>query len=102
MIVQYQNIIPQDLNESSHLTRFYICLCNYHTSYHYKQSFKSHCTFHDMQVCELFQNWVKWRTNELEEDMKFCHPRWPEEKVFLLSEKKALEDQSPKYFSDSW
>ncbi|XP_067678848.1 uncharacterized protein [Haliotis asinina] len=47
-------------------------------------------------------NWVKWRTKEIEEDMEFCHPRWPEEKQFLKSELAALDKLNPKYFNDAW
>ncbi|XP_046327907.2 transient receptor potential cation channel subfamily V member 5-like isoform X4 [Haliotis rufescens] len=47
-------------------------------------------------------NWVKWRTKEIEQDMEFCHPRWPEEKQFLKSELTALDKLNPKYFNDAW
>ncbi|XP_076463277.1 uncharacterized protein LOC143295453 isoform X2 [Babylonia areolata] len=48
------------------------------------------------------RNWEKWRETSIEEDMKFCHPRWPEEQEYLQTELTALEDLQPKYFRDAW
>ena len=48
------------------------------------------------------QTWEKWRQEAIEKDLEFCHPRWPEEREYLESELTAVEDLSPKYFSDMW
>ena len=31
--------------------------------------------------------WKKWRKGELEKDMQFCHPRWPEERKVYIAGK---------------
>ncbi|XP_071835880.1 uncharacterized protein [Apostichopus japonicus] len=49
-----------------------------------------------------FKKWKEWRTNEVEKDMKFCHPRWPQEESYLLQEIKNINQQSPRYFSEFW
>ncbi|KAL4232901.1 hypothetical protein ACF0H5_007588 [Mactra antiquata] len=48
------------------------------------------------------EEWVKWRMKEIEADLKFCHPRWPEEKKFLDSEQDQLKKSHTKYLSDWW
>ncbi|XP_060608623.1 uncharacterized protein LOC132760627 isoform X3 [Ruditapes philippinarum] len=47
-------------------------------------------------------NWKKWRREEIDEDLKYCHPRWPEEEQFLNQELQNLEDSNTRYFSDMW
>ncbi|XP_068094119.1 transient receptor potential channel pyrexia-like isoform X4 [Hyperolius riggenbachi] len=46
--------------------------------------------------------WKEWRKKELERDMKYCHPMWPEEKEYLEKSVKDLEDIQPSYFRDFW
>eukprot|EP00118_Oscarella_pearsei_P013731 m.112623 g.112623 ORF g.112623 m.112623 type:complete len:838 (+) comp37445_c0_seq1:51-2564(+) len=46
--------------------------------------------------------WVKWRTREHNRDLHFCHPKYPEEKKYLLQEIKQIHDSGPAYFSDGW
>ncbi|XP_021345291.1 uncharacterized protein LOC110445166 isoform X4 [Mizuhopecten yessoensis] len=46
--------------------------------------------------------WENRRTKDIEQDLQFCHPRWPEEELFLNSELKDLDKTSPKYFKDYW
>nr|KAG5703897.1 hypothetical protein BaRGS_008156 [Batillaria attramentaria] len=58
-----------------------------------------------MEFIRSKRNHKKWedgRQKSIECDRKFCHPRYPEEDAYLRSELKALEDLSPKYFSDAW
>ena len=52
--------------------------------------------------CTTFQNWKQWREDEIDKDIEFCHPRWPEEKMYLVQEKKELDKMRPQYFSDFW
>nr|XP_006825178.1 PREDICTED: transient receptor potential channel pyrexia-like [Saccoglossus kowalevskii] len=49
-----------------------------------------------------FNKWKEWRTAELERDIEFCHPRWPQEKLYLEREVEEIQDMGPSYFSDSW
>ena len=51
---------------------------------------------------DIKQNWKDWRESEIEKDMEFAHPRWPEEEQYLLQEKDFLDDQRPQYFNDFW
>ena len=53
-------------------------------------------------VCCLSQKWRKWRIKQIDEDIKYCHPRWPEEKLFLENEKELLDQFKSNYFQDFW
>ncbi|XP_040210884.1 transient receptor potential cation channel subfamily V member 6-like [Rana temporaria] len=46
--------------------------------------------------------WKEWRKNELEKDLKYCHPMWPEEKEYLQRSVEDLEKIHPSYFKDFW
>ncbi|CAH1772535.1 unnamed protein product [Owenia fusiformis] len=46
--------------------------------------------------------WKEWRENEIDRDRKYSHPRWPEEDLFLIQEKRDLDDAKPQYFNDFW
>ena len=46
--------------------------------------------------------WVAWRRRELEKDLCYCHPRWPEERRYLVQEIKSLDEHKPLIFHDSW
>ncbi|KAM4027278.1 uncharacterized protein ACNLHF_023083 isoform 4-T6 [Anomaloglossus baeobatrachus] len=46
--------------------------------------------------------WKEWRKKELEKDLKYCHPMWPEEKEYLLKVIDDLQDIHPAYFKDFW
>ncbi|XP_071119382.1 transient receptor potential cation channel subfamily A member 1-like [Haliotis cracherodii] len=48
------------------------------------------------------KEWVAWRTQQIKKDMKFCHPRWPEEAEFLNRELQDLNSLQLKYFQDKW
>lgn len=48
------------------------------------------------------QKWVAWRTRELEKDLCYCHPQWPEERRYLEQEIKSLDEDKPLIFHDSW
>ena len=34
--------------------------------------------------------------------MQFCHPRWPEEKKYILQELEEVETSTISYFKDAW
>ncbi|XP_078688569.1 uncharacterized protein LOC144920272 isoform X10 [Branchiostoma floridae x Branchiostoma belcheri] len=51
---------------------------------------------------QKFHAWQKWRTEEIKKDLTFCHPRWPEEREFLLREIEQIQEQKSVYFSDFW
>ncbi|XP_028409086.1 transient receptor potential cation channel subfamily A member 1 homolog [Dendronephthya gigantea] len=46
--------------------------------------------------------WVAWRRRELEKDLCYCHPQWPEERRYLEQEIKSLDEDTPLIFHDSW
>ncbi|EDO49167.1 predicted protein, partial [Nematostella vectensis] len=46
--------------------------------------------------------WMKWRETELQRDLKYCHPRWPGERIYLMQEIDFLHQQEPSYFNDAW
>ncbi|XP_028395796.1 transient receptor potential cation channel subfamily V member 3-like [Dendronephthya gigantea] len=48
------------------------------------------------------KKWISWRASELEEDLSFCHPRWPQEELYLKSEIKAIRDTPLISSGDSW
>ena len=48
---------------------------------------------------------IKWRRKEIERDLAFCHPRWPQERTFVEQElRRVKQDKGIKqsYFSDAW
>ncbi|XP_077991605.1 uncharacterized protein LOC144445836 [Glandiceps talaboti] len=51
---------------------------------------------------KTFNRWKDWRTAELERDLEYCHPRWPQERIYLEREIKEMDEMAPNYFSDSW
>lgn len=48
------------------------------------------------------KRWQKWRVYELEKDLSFCHPRWPEERKYLEMELREIADSGISYFNDAW
>ena len=48
------------------------------------------------------QNWKQWRESEIEKDLSYSHPRWPEEELYLRQEMGNLDDMRPQYFNDFW
>ena len=49
-----------------------------------------------------FTNWKAWKIRDLERDLEFCHPRWPEEARYLECEIKMIKDSNALHFQDSW
>ncbi|GFO19270.1 transient receptor potential cation channel subfamily v member 1 [Plakobranchus ocellatus] len=50
----------------------------------------------------LHEDYERRRTEDINRDLKFCHPRWPEEEKYLRQEIGELQNLKPKYFSDMW
>lgn len=48
------------------------------------------------------KRWQTWRVRELEKDLSFCHPRWPEERKYLEMELREIADSGISYFNDAW
>ena len=48
------------------------------------------------------KKWISWRAAELEKDLQYCHPRWPQEEMYLKSEIKAIRDTPLISTGDSW
>ena len=43
-----------------------------------------------------------WRRRQINRDLEFCHPRWPQEKIFLESELKTNRSSGNSVLSDPW
>lgn len=61
-----------------------------------RQIWESKITFRDNQSFRM------WRTRQLNRDLDYCHPRWPQEKTFLESEMKAVRSRGGGMLSDPW
>ncbi|XP_074640944.1 uncharacterized protein LOC141898762 [Tubulanus polymorphus] len=48
------------------------------------------------------EKWKRWRLKEIARDEEYCHPQWPEEKMFLNLEKEDMDKLKPQYFNDFW
>ena len=61
-----------------------------------------------VQVLNTFINrkehtqWKTWKIQDLERDLEFCHPRWPEEARYLECEIRMIKDAKALHFQDSW
>lgn len=51
---------------------------------------------------KFHQKWKKWRISQLDRDLHYCHPRWPEERKYLEMERNEIIDSGISYFNDSW
>ena len=49
-----------------------------------------------------YNRWRNWKSRQLERDLKFCHPRWPEEKKYLQSELQQIRSFRRVYFRQPW
>jgi len=49
-----------------------------------------------------FDEWKEWRLLEIKKDIHNCHPKWPDEREYLLGEIKIIQDSVPSYFKDWW
>ena len=48
------------------------------------------------------ENFQQWREEQIQRDLKFAHPRWPEERDYLEREIRQCEDYRSSYFRDHW
>ena len=48
------------------------------------------------------EKWREWRASELKKDMRYCHPRWPQETKYLQSEIDAVRNLSLIWSTDWW
>jgi hypothetical protein len=48
------------------------------------------------------KNWIDWRIGQLENDMKYCHPRWPQEKKYIEYEINRVKSLSQYNEFGSW
>eukprot|EP00794_Sanderia_malayensis_P014118 gene14118-15594_t len=44
----------------------------------------------------------QWKIREIERDMQFCHPMWPEEQRYLESEIQLVKSSTFSFLSDPW
>eukprot|EP00079_Xenopus_tropicalis_P019808 XP_012809940.1 PREDICTED: transient receptor potential channel pyrexia-like isoform X1 [Xenopus tropicalis] len=54
------------------------------------------------QAKKRMKRWKEWRKKELEKDLKYCHPMWPEEKEYLQKGIEDLHKVNSGYFRDFW
>ena len=47
-------------------------------------------------------NFREWREEQIQRDLKFAHPRWPEERDYLEREIRRCEEHTSSYFRDQW
>ncbi len=55
-----------------------------------------------MKTRHELKQWREWRAAELERDLTYCHPRWPQEAHYLKAEIKAVRNLSLISGSDWW
>ncbi|XP_028415191.1 transient receptor potential cation channel subfamily V member 5-like [Dendronephthya gigantea] len=48
------------------------------------------------------EKWKTWRIGELNRDLKYCHPRWPEECKYIEMEIESISSQGISYFQSYW
>ena len=48
------------------------------------------------------RNWIKWKVEQLEYDLKYCHPRWPQEQKFVQNEMKRVRSLPLFDSYDAW
>ncbi|XP_061418323.1 transient receptor potential channel pyrexia-like isoform X3 [Lethenteron reissneri] len=46
--------------------------------------------------------WREWWRSELSQNLRFCHPCWPQEKIYLEQELKKINKVKAKYFVGFW
>lgn len=51
---------------------------------------------------QIYNQWRQWRTRQVERDIDYCHPRWPEERKYLDSELRQISSYQRTYFRDPW
>lgn len=51
---------------------------------------------------DAHEKWKTWRIRQLEKDLEYCHPRWPEERKYLEMERNDVAESGISYFNDAW
>lgn len=46
--------------------------------------------------------YVDWRRRELDRDLEFAHPQWPEERDYIERERRELDESDSSYIRDKW
>lgn len=59
-------------------------------------------TLATLKTIKAQKHWIKWQTDELEEDLKYCHPRWPQEGKVLRQEIKRISKLKTFSGTDAW
>ncbi|XP_070556685.1 polycystin-2-like protein 1 [Ptychodera flava] len=49
-----------------------------------------------------FNEWKEWKRSIISDDMKYCHPKWPHEKIWLDRELEETNNVKASYFHDYW
>ncbi|XP_070556522.1 uncharacterized protein [Ptychodera flava] len=49
-----------------------------------------------------FNEWKEWKRSIIADDMKYCHPKWPHEKIWLDRELEETNNVKASYFHDYW
>lgn len=55
-----------------------------------------------MKTIRAQKHWVKWQTNELQQDLQHCHPRWPQEEKTVRREIKRINKLKKSAGADAW
>lgn len=55
-----------------------------------------------MKTIKAQTYWVEFQTNELEQDLQHCHPRWPQEEKTVRSEIKRISKFKKSLGADAW
>ena len=66
------------------------------------ETFENVCFLDTIKTRKEHNAWKEWRALELERDIEFCHPRWPQEAMYVKSETKAVRNLSLMSSSDYW
>ena len=48
------------------------------------------------------RQYEQWKMREIERDLQFCHPQWPEERRFVSSEVYRIKSDSSSFLGDPW
>ena len=62
----------------------------------FKELYEWRCSLRD------HNRWTRWRSLELQKDLAYCHPRWPEEQKYIMQELERIQLSRISYFADWW
>ena len=55
-----------------------------------------------MKTVRAKKHWIKWQTEKLQEDLTYCHPRWPQEAIAIKYEIKRIKKLKGFSAEDAW